>query len=239
MSNELRTPLNAVIGFAEVLIDGKAGALNAEQREYLGDILASGHHLLQLINDVLDLAKIEAGRMELYPEPFSLKTAADEVCTIMRPIAAKRYITITIDSPPAAATVNLDLRKFKQVLYNLLSNAVKFSHEEGVVKLTIALDAEDRLQIHVKDSGIGIKDDDLPRIFREFEQLESGASRRFPGTGLGLALTKKIVELHNGLIRVQSQFGKGSTFSITMPRSVSRSEKLVPEMHDPLVSREL
>ena len=109
--------------------------------------------------------------MELYPEPFSLKTAADEVCTIMRPIATKRYITITIDSPPAAATVNLDLRKFKQVLYNLLSNVVKFSHEEGVVKLTIALDAEDRLHIQVKDSGIGIKDDDLPRIFREFEQL--------------------------------------------------------------------
>jgi PAS domain S-box-containing protein len=239
MSHELRTPLNAVIGFAEVLIDGKAGALNAEQREYLGDILASGHHLLQLINDVLDLAKIEAGRMELYPEPFSLKTAVDEVCTIMRPIAAKRYITITIDSLPAAATVNLDLRKFKQVLYNLLSNAVKFSHEEGVVKLAIALDAEDRLHIQVKDSGIGIKDDDLPRIFREFEQLESGASRRFPGTGLGLALTKKIVELHNGTIRVQSQFGKGSTFSITMPRSVSRSEKPVHEMHDPLVSREL
>jgi signal transduction histidine kinase len=195
--------------------------------------------MLQLINDVLDLAKIEAGRMRLYPESFSLKTAVDEVCTIMRPIAAKRDITITVDSPPSAAMVNLDLRKFKQVLYNLLSNAVKFSHEEGVVKLAIALDAKDRLQIQVKDSGIGIKDDDLPRIFREFEQLESEASRRFPGTGLGLALTKKIVELHNGSIRVQSQFGKGSTFSITMPRSVSRLEKPAYEMLDSLLSREL
>ncbi|MGH7855111.1 MAG: ATP-binding protein [Candidatus Binatia bacterium] len=225
MSHELRTPLNAVIGFAEVLVDGKAGPLNAEQREYLNDILTSGQHLLQLINDVLDLAKIEAGRMELYPEAFSLKTVADEVCTIMRPIAAKRNITINLQAADNADLVTLDLRKLKQVLYNLLSNAVKFSHEEGVVKLAINLDAQEQLQIQVKDSGIGIKSDDLPRIFREFEQLESGASRRFPGTGLGLALTKKIIELHDGAITVQSEFGKGSTFSITMPRAVKFAER--------------
>jgi PAS domain S-box-containing protein len=239
MSHELRTPLNAVIGFAEVLIDGKAGALNQDQREYLNDILTSGQHLLQLINDVLDLAKIEAGRMELYPEAFSIKTVADEVCTIMRQIAAKRYITIALEAPPAEDTVNLDLRKFKQVLYNLLSNAVKFSHEEGVVKLRIAFAAEEQLEIQVKDSGIGIKADDLPRIFREFEQLESGASRRFPGTGLGLALSKKIVELHNGTISVQSEFGQGSTFNITMPRSVSLSARPTATMRDSLTAREL
>jgi PAS domain S-box-containing protein len=239
MSHELRTPLNAVIGFAEVLIDGRAGALNAEQREYLNDILTSGQHLLQLINDVLDLAKIEAGRMELFPESFSLKTAVDEVCTIMRPIAAKRHITLTIDSSAAVNIVNLDLRKFKQVLYNLLSNAVKFSHEEGVVKLVISLDSEEQLHIQVKDSGIGIKADDLPRIFHEFEQLESGASRRFPGTGLGLALSKKIVELHNGSISVQSEFGKGSTFTITMPRSVPAALRPQTGTGSPLTSREL
>jgi PAS domain S-box-containing protein len=238
MSHELRTPLNAVIGFAEVLIDGKAGALNPDQREYLNDILTSGNHLLQLINDVLDLAKIEAGRMELFPETFSIKTVVDEVCTIMRPIASKRYITIALEAPPAENVVNLDLRKFKQVLYNLLSNAVKFSHEEGVVKLRIAFATEEQLEIQVKDSGIGIKPEDLPRIFREFEQLESGASRRFPGTGLGLALSKKIIELHNGSMSVQSEFGQGSTFSITMPRSVPAT-KPPTAMRDTLASREL
>ena len=226
MSHELRTPLNAVIGFAEVLIDGKAGSLNDEQREYLNDILTSGHHLLQLINDVLDLAKVEAGRMELYPETFSLKTAADEVCTIMRPIAAKRNIMINFHIDDAMGPVNLDARKVKQMLYNLLSNAVKFSHEEGVVKLSITCEPGGQIKIQVKDSGIGIKSEDLPRIFREFEQLEAGASRRFPGTGLGLALTKKIVELHNGSITVQSEFGQGSTFSITLPSSLPPFRKM-------------
>jgi len=239
MSHELRTPLNSVIGFAEVLVDGKAGPMNAEQHEYLNDILTSGQHLLHLINDVLDLAKIEAGKMELDPEPFSLRAAAEEVCTITRPMALRRHITLSLAVAEAADSVTLDLRKFKQVLYNLLSNAVKFSHEEGVVKLVIEQDADQRLHIAVKDSGIGIKSHDLPRIFREFEQLESGASRRFPGTGLGLALSKKIVELHNGTIKVESEFGKGSTFSIIMPRWVSRTEKPSPEMGDRLTSREL
>ena len=141
--------------------------------------------------------------------------------------------------PQAKGTAARHSPHFKQVLYNLLSNAVKFSHEEGVVKLVIEQDADQRLHIAVKDSGIGIKSHDLPRIFREFEQLESGASRRFPGTGLGLALSKKIVELHNGTIKVESEFGKGSTFSIIMPRWVSRTEKPSPEMGDRLTSREL
>jgi PAS domain S-box-containing protein len=225
MSHELRTPLNAVIGFAEVLIDGKAGYVNAEQKEYLNDILTSGQHLLQLINDVLDLAKIEAGRMELDLQTFSIREAAEEVCNIMHPIAAKRSITIDLQIARDAEWVTLDLRKFKQVLYNLLSNAVKFSHDEGVVELRVSLDRQGQLHIQVRDSGIGIKSDDLPRIFREFEQLESGTARRFPGTGLGLALTKKIIELHNGSITVQSEFGTGSTFSITIPKSVSPVEK--------------
>ena len=237
MSHELRTPLNAVIGFAEVMIDGKAGPVNAEQQEYLNDILTSGHHLLQLINDVLDLAKIEAGRMELDPETFSIQTVADEVCAIMRPIASKRNITINLHAADDAGAVTLDLRKFKQVLYNLLSNAIKFSHDAGEVKLIIGLDAKQQLQVAVQDSGIGIKSDDLPRIFREFEQLESGAARRFPGTGLGLALTKRLIELHNGSITVESELGKGSTFTAKMPRSVTASKK-APDMRV-LASREL
>ena len=238
MSHELRTPLNAVIGFAEVLVDGKAGHVNAEQQEYLNDILTSGHHLLQLINDVLDLAKIEAGRMELDPETFSIKAVAEEVCAIMRPIASQRNVTITLQTPANADAATLDLRKFKQILYNLLSNAVKFSHDDGEVKVAIGVDTQQQMQIQVNDSGIGIKKDDLPRIFREFEQLDSGAARRFPGTGLGLALTKRIIELHKGSIKVQSEFGKGSTFSITMPRSVAVAGK-PRDLRDALTSHEL
>lgn len=220
MSHELRTPLNAVIGFAEVLVDGKAGPLNAEQQEYLNDILNSGQHLLKLINDVLDLTKIEAGKMELEPETFAIKTVTDEVCAIMSPIGSKRNIAITFAAPAENDAALLDILKFKQILYNLLSNAVKFSHDGGEVKLVINVSAQ-HLQIQVSDDGIGIKEDDLPRIFREFEQLDSGAARRFSGTGLGLALTKKLIELHQGSIEVASEFGKGSTFSITLPRYVA------------------
>lgn len=230
MSHELRTPLNAVIGFAEVLVDGKAGPVNAEQQEYLHDILNSGQHLLQLINDVLDLAKIEAGKMELEPETFAIKPITDEVCAIMSPIASKRNITITFEAPAENVAARLDILKFKQILYNLLSNAVKFSHDDGEVKLAINVRAQ-QLRIQVSDGGIGIKEEDLPRIFREFEQLDSGASRRFAGTGLGLALTKKLIELHQGSIEVASEFGKGSTFSITLPRYVAAAAQR-PESSD-------
>jgi protein-histidine pros-kinase len=220
MSHELRTPLNGIIGFAEIMHDERVGPISAEHKEYLGDILTSAKHLLQLINDVLDLAKIEAGKMELDAEIFSIKAAADEVCTIMRPIAGKRNITIHLQVAENADTVMLDFRKLKQVLYNLLSNAVKFSPDQSVVKLIIDQDADQQLIIQVKDSGIGIKSDDLSHIFCEFEQLDSGARRQFPGTGLGLVLSKKIVELHNGSITVQSEFGKGSTFTAMIPAGV-------------------
>jgi signal transduction histidine kinase len=225
MSHELRTPLNAVIGFAEVLIDGKAGPTNTVQQEYLNDILTGGRHLLQLINDVLDLAKIEAGKMELAPETFSVKEVIDEICAVMRPIALKRNTTIIVETSAQADIVTLDQLKIKQVLYNLLSNAVKFSHDNGEVKIVVGLDSQQRLQFQVKDCGIGIKEEDLPRMFREFEQLDSGTGRRFPGTGLGLALTKKIIELHQGSISVRSELGKGSTFIVTIPRQVARSEE--------------
>jgi protein-histidine pros-kinase len=224
MSHELRTPLNAVIGFAQLLVDGKVGLLNPDQKEFISDILTSGQHLHQLVNDMLDLAKIEAGKMELEPETFSVKKVTDEVCAVMRTTALQRNINIHVHASSNVDVVTLDLLKFKQVLYNLLSNAVKFSYDNGEIKVAFSLDSRQHLQLQVRDYGIGIKEEDLPRVFREFEQLNSGSARRFPGTGLGLALTKKLIELHNGSIGVESEFGKGSTFIVAIPTSISATK---------------
>ena len=223
MSHELRTPLNGIIGFAEFLADGKPGPLNPKQTEYLGDILSSGRHLLQLINDVLDLAKVEAGKMELYPEEFSLTKAISEVCAVVRPISFKKGIEIQIEVDPSVDIVCLDVQKTKQVLYNLFSNAVKFTDDRGHVTVVVKPSKTDHFTLAVKDDGIGIRADDLKRLFREFEQLEGGASRRYEGTGLGLALTKRIVEIQQGNIQVASVQGEGSTFTVTLPR-ILRSE---------------
>jgi len=227
MSHELRTPLNAIIGFSEVLVDGKAGPVTPPQREYLNDVLTSGQHLLQLINDVLDLAKVESGKMEFEPETFFVKKAADEVCTVIVPVASKKKITIDVAVSPNAVAF-LDQRKFKQVLYNLLANAVKFSYEDGEVKVAAELDAQGCLRLEVKDFGVGIKHVDLPRLFRKFEQLDPGSALRQQGTGLGLALTKKIVELQGGSIIVESEFGKGSTFTIKIPCGRQDTEQVQP-----------
>lgn len=217
MSHELRTPLNAIIGFSEFLVDGKAGSIGDRQREFLTDILNSGLHLLQLINDVLDLAKIESGKMELNPESFLLRKAIDEVNAVVRAIANKKQITVRTEIAPDLSTVTLDQQKLKQVLYNLLSNAIKFTDEGGQVEVVASPLGQDRFQIEVSDTGIGIKPEDLARLFREFEQLETGTARRFEGSGLGLALVKKIVERQNGIIRVASEPGRGSTFTVELP----------------------
>ncbi len=224
MSHELRTPLNGVIGFAEILIDGKAGAVNPDQKEYLNDILASGRHLLDLINDILDLAKIEAGKMELDLEILSVNEVIDEVCALMKPVAGRRNIAMTIMPASGPDRATLDLRKFKQILYNLLSNAIKFSCDNGSVKVLLQFDAAQQLCLQVQDWGVGIKAEDMPRLFHEFQQIDSGTTRQYPGTGLGLALTKKMIELHQGSIEVQSVFGKGSTFIVTIPRQVLPAE---------------
>ena len=217
MSHELRTPLNAVIGFSEILIDERIGTVNPAQREYLNDIWASGQHLLQLINDVLDLAKVEAGKMELIPETFSVKAAIAESAATIKAAALKKNIAVHINAPSEDIVAMLDPLRFKQVLHNLLSNAVKFTPDNGVVTVTVSLDGDEQIRLQVQDTGIGIKKQDLPRLFQEFEQLDSGLARRQQGTGLGLALTKKIVELQNGSISVESEFGKGSTFTIKIP----------------------
>jgi signal transduction histidine kinase len=217
MSHELRTPLNGIIGFAEFLVDGKPGALNPKQKEYLEDILNSGKHLLQLVGDVLDLAKAGSGKMELSPERFSLRKAIEEICAVAKPIAQKKCILIEVNMVPEPGEIILDQQKFKQVLYNLLSNAIKFNLDGGKVEIRVELPDPDRFKLVVTDTGIGIKAEDIGRIFNEFEQLESGFSRHHEGTGLGLALTRKIVELQGGTIEAQSEVGKGSSFMIVLP----------------------
>lgn len=223
MSHELRTPLNGIIGFAEFLSDGKPGPLNVKQKEYLGDILNSGRHLLQLINDILDLAKVEAGKMELAPEIFALREAIDEVIAVTEGIARKKRIRVTAQTAPELESVRLDAQKFKQILYNLLSNGIKFTDEGGAVDIFARPHEGGYLQLTVRDTGIGIRAEDMARLFGEFEQLESGASRRYEGTGLGLALTRKLVEMHEGSISVESQPGKGSSFIVMLPRDVKET----------------
>jgi protein-histidine pros-kinase len=217
MSHELRTPLNGIIGFTEFLVDEKPGPLNAKQKEYLLDVYNSAQHLLQLINDVLDLAKVEAGRIDLHPETFPLAKAIREVCAVVNGIANKKRVELRCAAPPETGNVILDPQKFKQVCYNLLSNAVKFTDPGGEVEISAALIGGERFQVWVKDTGIGIKEGDLKRLFREFEQLESGPTRRFEGTGLGLALTRKLVEFQGGSVGVESEYGHGSTFTVTLP----------------------
>jgi PAS domain S-box-containing protein len=217
MSHELRTPLNGIIGFTEFLIDEKPGPLAAKQKEYLGDVLNSANHLLQLINDVLDMAKVESGKMVLYPETFSVREAIGEVTSVIEGIARKKEVSVTIEIGEGLDAVRLDLQKFKQVLYNLLSNAVKFTASGGKVELRACRLETNHLAVLVRDTGIGIKAEDISQLFVEFAQLDSGAARRFDGTGLGLALTKKIVEFQGGSVAVQSEFGKGSTFTVTLP----------------------
>jgi PAS domain S-box-containing protein len=217
MSHELRTPLNGIIGFAEFLFDEKPGPLRPKQKEYLGDVLNSANHLLQLINDVLDTAKVESGKMELHPEIFSVGQAVTEVAAVIEGIARKKHVTVAAETGQGLAAVRLDLQKFKQVLYNLLSNAVKFTSAGGSVKIDSRLLETSHFELRVHDTGIGIKAEDISQLFIEFAQLDSGAARRFEGTGLGLALTKKIVEFQGGSIGVESEFGKGSTFRIVLP----------------------
>lgn len=217
MSHELRTPLNGIIGFAEFLSDGKPGPLNDKQKEYLGDILNSGRHLLHLINDMLDLVKVQAGKVELSVERFSLRDAISEVCAGVRPIAETKRIDVRVEIAPDLEFVTLDQQRFKQILYNLLSNALKFTDDGGHVGITAALHGKGRFQIAVSDDGIGIRSEDIGRLFTEFEQLETGTARRFGGTGLGLALTRSLAALQDGEVEVESEFGKGSTFRVTLP----------------------
>jgi GAF domain-containing protein len=216
MSHELRTPLNAILGFSEVLAERMFGEVNDKQAEYLQDILSSGRHLLSLINDILDLSKVEAGRLELELGRFHLPTALDNALTLVRERATRHGITLTPTVDAEVGDIVADERKVKQILLNLLSNAVKFTPEGGRVGLT-ATAASGVVTIAVSDTGIGIAPEDQAAIFEEFRQVGREDARKQEGTGLGLTLAKKFVELHGGRIGVQSQVGQGSTFSFTLP----------------------
>jgi signal transduction histidine kinase len=216
MSHELRTPLNAIIGFSEVLIDRMFGELNEKQADYLKDIHESGRHLLSLINDILDLSKVEAGRMDLELSTFHLPSAIANAMTLIRERAQRHSIALGLTVDPRLGEFNADERKVKQILVNLLSNAVKFTPDGGRVDVSAKLDTT-KVQIAVKDTGIGIAPDDQVKVFAEFVQVGRDYTRKAEGTGLGLALTKKFVELHGGEIHLDSTPDKGSTFTVTLP----------------------
>lgn len=229
MSHELRTPLNAIIGFAEVLRDGLCGELNENQKSAVIDIYESGKHLLQMINDILDLSKVEAGKMELQLEEFSLREAIDEIQSIIRDMANKKGLGLQVFVSDKVSNIYADQVKFKQIMYNLLSNAIKFTMQGSI---TISADCDDeKYIISVQDTGIGIEPKNFEVIFDEFKQLDSSQSRQYEGTGLGLALTKRLVELHGGKIWVESEgLGHGSKFSFTIPK-IKQGQKAVLESH--------
>jgi PAS domain S-box-containing protein len=236
MSHELRTPLNAIIGFSELLQDGRAGPVSVKQKSYVGDVLSSARHLLQLINDVLDLSKVESGKMEFFPEPINPTRLVGEVCDILRTLTARKRITLLSEIDPHFKEVVLDQAKLKQVLFNYLSNALKFTPEEGRVTIRMRPAGDHDLLLEVEDTGIGIRLEDLPRLFVEFQQLDASASKKYLGTGLGLALTKRIVEAQGGTVGVTSALGKGSVFSARLPLSHQPTAAAVPtegKVHQP------
>ncbi len=222
MSHELRTPLNAIIGFSEVLQDQLFGSLNPKQARYVDNILTSGRHLLNLVNDVLDLSKVEAGRMELHWEEFPVRPAITEVLNQLATLAAKKELILTAEIAADLDLITADRSRFRQILYNLLSNAIKFTPQSGKVeirgcRISAGEPGKCIAQFEVEDNGIGVSAEHLETIFESFRQVDNTYSRQYQGTGLGLALTRRLVEMHGGKIEVSSQPGVGSTFSFSLP----------------------
>src|SRR5262249_11532588 len=215
MSHELRTPLNAIIGFSEVLSEKMFGELNEKQEEYLKDIYASGTHLLSLINDILDLSKIEAGRMEVELSDFHLPTAIDNALMLVRERAGRRSIALHMSIDNRVGQIQADERKVRQVVLNLLSNAIKFTPEGGRIEVG-ATPKDGLVEVSVSDTGVGIAPEDQEAVFEEFRQVGT-ADKKVEGTGLGLTLCRKFVELHGGRIWVKSEVGVGSTFTFSLP----------------------
>jgi PAS domain S-box-containing protein len=229
MSHELRTPLNGIIGFAEILHDGRAGPLTPEQKLFLGDVLSSGQHLLRLINDVLDLSKVEAGKLEFRPEQLDLARLTGEVLGVLRTTIAAKGIVVSTEIDPAINELFLDASRLKQVLYNYVSNALKFTPEGGRVTVRGRPGVTPgTFRLEVQDTGSGIAEYDLRRLFVEFQQLDSGAAKRHGGTGLGLALTKRLVEAQGGTVGVESVVGQGSTFFAVLPRHSRNGSPMPP-----------
>jgi signal transduction histidine kinase/CheY-like chemotaxis protein len=224
MSHELRTPLNAVIGFSDVLLERMFGDLNDRQEEYLRDIRDSGRHLLELINEILDLSKVEAGRMEIDRAPVSLSNVLEHGVAMVRERAARRGVALTLDSRGDLGLVSADELKLKQVVLNLLTNAIKFTEVGGSVHVTARLEG-DEAQVEVRDTGIGIAEDEQERIFEAFQRGGRGVRTSTEGTGLGLTLSKRIVELHGGRMWMQSRLGEGSTFGFSIPLAHAEPER--------------
>jgi signal transduction histidine kinase/DNA-binding response OmpR family regulator len=255
MSHELRTPLNAIIGFSEILRDGLIGELTEQQQRFIGDIFSSGNHLLSLINDILDLSKVEAGKMTLELESVEVWSLFANSLSIIREKAAARHIELSMDVPKELGSIQADARKVKQIVYNLLSNAVKFTVDGGQVKLSVSevpqsdvgsvdgtwnsrnfpfanTEFEKFLRISVTDTGIGISPDGLDHLFNPFSQIDSGLARKYEGTGLGLVLLKNLAELHGGSVAIESAVGEGSRFTVWLPlrppETVRRTPGRVP-----------
>jgi len=216
MSHELRTPLNAIIGFSELLKDEMIGQLLPKQKNYITDIFLSGKHLLSLLNDILDLSKIEAGKMTLDLEKTELPLLFESSLSIVKERALKHNIKLNLDIKEDVRQIYVDTRKLKQVIYNLLSNAVKFTPDGGRIYVKVKKVSK-LLEFSVTDTGIGISKEDITRLFQPFVQLESSLNRKHKGTGLGLSLVKRIVELHGGSVEVKSELGKGSCFTVRIP----------------------
>jgi len=261
MSHELRTPLNAIIGFSEVLVDGLLGEMTDQQRGFIGDIFSSGKHLLSLINDILDLSKVEAGKMTLDLEPVQVSSLFANSLSIIREKAAARNIHLAMDAPKELGSIRSDARKVKQIVYNLLSNAVKFTSDRGEVTLRASrvpraevgqlsessmgrsfpmADNEftEFLKISVTDSGMGISPEGLERLYKPFSQIDSGLARKFEGTGLGLAMVKLLADLHGGTVAVESEVGKGSCFTVWLPFRAAEGKLLTPTRATPALAVE-
>lgn len=235
ISHELRTPLSSIIGFTELLQSATFGPLNDKQAHFVGNILMSSRHLLTLINDLLDLSKIEAGKLIIEPESFVLQEALEATVGALRPQADQKHQNIEVTVEDGISLINADPTRFKQILYNLLSNAIKFTHEGGRISVTSRVVPSTRLvtehtgsgrasgrkivEIAVADTGIGINAEDLSRLFQRFTQLQAPTVKHYQGTGLGLALTKCLVELHGGSIHAHSDGeGRGTTFTVRLPQ---------------------
>ncbi len=216
MSHELRTPLNSIIGFSQMLHEKMFGDLNKKQGRYVFNILESGRHLLGLINDILDISKIESGNMKYEPEKIDLEVTFDEILTLVDPMARRKSIELQLNMEHEKLEIIADKIKMKQVMYNLLSNAIKFTPESGMVMVNSKI-VDDKIHVSVSDNGIGIPEDMHETIFDPFKQVDSATNRNYEGTGLGLALAKQYIEMHGGEIWVESEPGKGSTFTSTIP----------------------